>query len=143
MFEDVLDFKKMMITLNDADCINVFKSGGIKILSGLISFNAAFVYWYFHHTEIGLEVEQLELSATISSLLKYLVIFSFIMTSFPLVFLDCMITYTIKHLEYQIKILNVLVKQIPIGLGSNDTIFNEEIRERLNTCIGQNLNVRR
>lgn len=143
IFEVELTFRKIMLTLNDSDAINVFKSARIKIFTSLSTFSAGILHWYSHYSKISRELDKLELPTIISSVVEYLVIFSLVLNCLPLVSLDCMITYMLKHLEYQMKILEVLVKQIPTSLGSKDTMFDEEIKERLNICIVQNLNVRR
>lgn len=144
LFKTLLLIKDTMITLNGNDNMNKFKPGCIKIFLDVISLNiASFVFCYCHFSEICMIVDNVGLNTTLSLVLKCSITLSFVLSSTTMIFLDSIIIYAFKHIEGQLKILNVLVKEIPIVPDSNDRNYNEEIRKRLNICIQLNLNIKR
>lgn len=111
----------------------------LQVLSSLCYISMAIV----HRDEIAATVDFLPLPTAILIVLKCMFFFAFVVGGSYYV---CSITigslYFFAHVIYQIKMLNLLVKNIPYGLDNGRDV-QDQIRQRIIFCMGQDLRIRR
>lgn len=143
----ILFIKKTLVTIKGIPCPNknVFKfARDIHIILFILINLSLIVYVFQYYPLIKYIQKVFQLPSFLNIIVTFIVTFTIALSTTFLNLIKIEVSYIFLHIQYQIKILNKLIKQLLNGLDDNDMdLFQRQISKRLIKCIELDNHIRR